>query len=64
MVALRHGGCYRYGFRLGVTRAQRATVRIVMPAGPYPKAIDDTSWRVATPLTADVAPDVRAVSLL
>jgi hypothetical protein len=47
-----------------VTRAQRAAVRIALPAGPYPKAIDDTSWRLATPLTAAVAPDVGAASLL
>jgi hypothetical protein len=39
-------------------------VRIALPGGPYPKAIDDTSWRLATPLTADLAPDVRTVSLL
>ena len=64
MVALRHGGCYRYAFRLGVTRAQRAAVRIALPTGPYPKAIDDASWRLATLLTAAVAPDVGAASLL
>jgi len=37
VVALRHGGCYRYGFRLGVTRAQRAAVRIALPGGPTPR---------------------------
>jgi hypothetical protein len=51
VLALRHGGCYRYAFRLGTTRAERATVRIGLPASPYPKAIDDTSWRQATPVT-------------
>ena len=64
VVALRHGGWYRYGFRLGVTRAQRATVRIALPGGPYPKAIDDTSWCLATPLTAAVTPDEHAGLLL
>jgi hypothetical protein len=63
VVALRHGGCYRDGFHLGVTRAQRAAVRIALPGGPYPKAIDDTSWRLATPLTAAVTPDEHAASL-
>jgi hypothetical protein len=46
-----------------VTRAQRAAVRIALPAGPYPKAIDDTSWRLATLLTAAVTPGVGAASL-
>jgi len=35
--SLRHGGCYRYAFRLGRTRAERAAVRIALPSGPYPK---------------------------
>jgi hypothetical protein len=64
VVAVRQGGYYRYAFRLGVTRAQRTAVRIGLPAGPYPKAIDDTSWRLATPLTAEVDPDVGAPLLL
>jgi hypothetical protein len=42
----------------------RAAVWIAPAAGPYPKAIDDTSWRRTTPLTAEVAPDVGATSLL
>src|SRR6266511_1430823 len=41
VVALRHGGCYRYAFRLGRTRAERAAVRIGLPA-----------TRLATPSTA------------
>jgi hypothetical protein len=48
VVVLRHGGCYRYAFRLGRTRISRTAVRIGLPAGPSPKAIDDTSWREAT----------------
>jgi len=56
VVALRHGGCYRYAFRLGRTRAERAAVRIGLPATAYPKAIDEISWqtatRLATPSTA------------
>jgi hypothetical protein len=55
VVALRHGGCYRFAFRLGVTRAELAAVRIGLPAGPYPKTIDDASWREATPLAAPTA---------
>ena len=51
VVALRHGGCYRYAFRLGRTRAERAAVRIGLPATSYPKAIDETSWQTATRLT-------------
>jgi hypothetical protein len=45
-------------------QAQRAAVWIVLAAGSYPKAIDDTSWRLATPLTANVVPDVRAPLLV
>jgi hypothetical protein len=43
VVALRHRGCYRYASRLGRTRAERATVRIAVPATSCPKAIDETS---------------------
>jgi hypothetical protein len=52
VVELRHGGCYRYAFQLGETKAERAAVRIALPAGPYPKAIDESSWEKATRLTA------------
>jgi hypothetical protein len=50
VVALRHGGCYRYAFRLGRTRAERAAVRIGLPATAYPKTIDETSWQMASRL--------------
>ena len=36
----RHPGNYRYAFRAGVTRAQRAGVAIALAAQPYPKAWD------------------------
>jgi hypothetical protein len=60
-VELRHGGCYRYAFQLGITKAERAAVRIALPVGPYPKAIDDVSWRHATAL---VAPEASPPTLL
>ena len=39
--AMRHGGAFRYAFRLGRTRRERASVRIALPPRPYPKALDD-----------------------
>ena len=62
--SLRHGGCYRYAFRLGRTRAERAAVRIALPAGPTPKAVDDTGWREATPLAAPTVPGCETPTLL
>jgi hypothetical protein len=38
---LRHGGNFRYGFRVGRTKAEKRRVRIAIPAGPYPKQRDE-----------------------
>lgn len=38
---LRHGGPFRYAFRVGRTRRERAAVRIALPGRPFPKAVDD-----------------------
>jgi hypothetical protein len=44
---LRHGGCYRYAFPLGRTRAERAAVRIALPLLAYPKQLDDPAGGIA-----------------
>src|SRR6266511_5463871 len=38
--------------KLGTAQAERAAVRIGLPAMSYPKAIDETGWQAATRLTA------------
>jgi len=55
VVALRHGGNYRFGFRLGRTTAERAAVRIGLPATSTPRTIDELSWQQATRLAASTA---------
>ena len=35
-----HRGCYRYAFRLGLNRAERARVAIALDAASYPKSLD------------------------
>lgn len=37
---IRHGGCHRYVFRVGETRAQRRRVRVLNAGQAYPKARD------------------------
>lgn len=37
---VRHHGNHRYAFRLGVTRRDRAAVRVALPSRPYPKVPD------------------------
>ena len=38
--------------KLRTAQAERAAVRIGLPAMSYPKAIDETGWQAATRLTA------------
>ena len=64
VVALRHGGNYRFAFRLGETTAERAAVRIGLPATPRPKTIDTISWQQATRLAPPTTPACDSPTLL
>ncbi len=50
--------------KLGTAQAERAAVRIGLPATSYPKAIDETGWQAATRLTALTARGVDLLTLL
>ncbi len=64
VVALRHGGNYRFGFQLGMTTAERAAVRIGLPVTANPRTIDQISWEQAIPLVASTTPTFATPTLL